>query len=178
MKGEIGYEHYFINYFLFIPFSRDQECESTVEAIKIMIDLNIIKESDYQSLLNSVLEISNKIKEFNSCDTTFFKTELSKPNKMLRLGYNFNENIYDENNKNINNIVYGDYKYKNENVEVFLHQRTMKKVKYKKRTYDLIHPINKQTIEKCLSLLKNYQGNTNSYTYSSQELNKLKNKFN
>ena len=44
------------------------------------------------------------------------------------------------------NIIYGDFKFKNEQVEVYLHQRTSKKVKYRKREYAEIHPISSEIL--------------------------------
>ena len=44
------------------------------------------------------------------------------------------------------NIIYGDFKFKNEQVEVYLHQRTSKKVKYRKREYAQIHPISSEIL--------------------------------
>ena len=60
----------------------------------------------------------------------------------------------------IRNIIYGDFKYKNEQVEVFLHQRTSKKVKYKKREYAEIHPISVEMLNEIKNDLINAKYST------------------
>ena len=99
---------------------------------------------------------------------------------------NENRIFYDENDKILSNFIYGDYIYNNENVEVFLHQRTMKKVRYKKRSYSTIHPINKELIDKITKEADDFlnEMNTGDYFYLNNtneklagEIKKLKEKF-
>jgi hypothetical protein len=170
MKNEIGYEHYFINYFLFIPFSKVQEENTIQETVKIIAKLGIVEFIDHNEIkifYSKVLESMECIKKYSSMEVDKIKNSLNLPNKNLAKDYklyltknfnseskmniNFNMSMdnnqcFDNNDPILSKIIYGDYKYKNENVETFLHQRTMKKVKYKKREYDLIHPINKDII--------------------------------
>jgi hypothetical protein len=89
-----------------------------------------VSQYDIDKLLERVNNAIDKIAKFNSIDNKEIKDRL----------------LSKEQNDISKYIIYGDYKYKNENVEVFLHQRTMKKVKYRKREYDSVHPINSQTI--------------------------------
>lgn len=179
MNGEIGYEHYFINYYLYLPFSMAQEKKVIEDTLKIMFEMKLIKsisENSTESIaekelllkvanffhkLNNISqyeakEIKRKITLQNKQRTENLTNEISKefkqifPNFISNLLTNLNTEeiqFYENNKENLQNIVYGDYKLKNENVEVYLHQRTTKKVKYKKREYNLIHPIDKKLIE-------------------------------
>jgi hypothetical protein len=78
-------------------------------------------------------------------------------------------------------VVYGDYKYRNEEVEVFLHQRTMKKVKYKKREFDIIHPIDDKVINSVKEKLRGSEflldNIINLNERSSTEYSRLKRQF-
>lgn len=183
MKSEIGYEHYFLNYYLYLPFSRNQEISNIVETFKIMSEMNMVsntnmkkfKESEIQNFLSSVENIFNKMKNISNLSVREIKDKLSFPNKKRNeiiikenlkkfekifpnyIGkyiQDFNSEkdsfFYDEKDEKIQHIINGDFVNKNESVEIYLHQRTMKKVKYKKRDYDSIHPIDKDLIQKIL----------------------------
>lgn len=163
INGEIGYEHYFINYYLYFPFSQYQEEIAIYETLKIMNNLKILNLESVEHLetfLNKLQKWYIAIKKSNDMDKKEIKKLLSIPNER-RVNLNtkelltyqkyfpkfskhgiYDKEIYDENNASINSIIYGDYINRNQNVEVYLHQRTMKKVKYKKREYDSLHPFN------------------------------------
>jgi hypothetical protein len=170
MHNEVGYEHYFINYFLYLPFSKKQEHIVISESVKILINAGILKYEDLDSFLLSVRNIFNKMKILSNQPLEELNKKLSLPNKK-RLNLFFNDDLhikqlfpnfvneylkliknekfqfFEENDNGIKYIINGDYIYKNENVEIFLHQRTMKKVKYKKREYDNIHPVDSEMIK-------------------------------
>lgn len=183
MKSEIGYEHYFLNYYLYLPFSRNQEISNIVETFKIMSEMNMVSNtnmkkftgSELQNFLSSVENIFNKMKNISNLSVQEIKDKLSFPNKkrneiiikenlkkfekifpnyIEKYVQDFNSKkdsfFYDEKDEKIQHIINGDFVNKNESVEIYLHQRTMKKVKYKKRDYDSIHPIDKDLIQKIL----------------------------
>jgi len=216
MKSEIGYEHYFLNYFLYLPFSQKQEESVLKESLKLMNVMGIKKFGNSEELkqfLEGVRNLFDDIKKFCDSDVKEIKKGLNMDNKkrveiilgeFRREGSEFNnlfpnhftsvlkgesnENriFYDENDKILSNFIYGDYIYNNENVEVFLHQRTMKKVRYKKRSYSAIHPINKELIDKITKEAADLLNDMNSgdYLYSNtindklvEEIKKLKEKF-
>jgi hypothetical protein len=166
MRGEIGFEHYFMNYFLYLPYSMDQELNSIVETLKIFNELNLFKNEEFDLIINRIENFWEKINKISEEDILNIQKNLNLPNKrkidLLRgiLNKEFgnifkcklNEiSYYNEFDDKYKNIIYGDFKMKNENVEVYLNQRTMKKVKYKKREFNLIHPINKNVINNVLN---------------------------
>jgi hypothetical protein len=127
--------------------------------------MNKIKEINEQEIKKNNIEINpiyynyvmeNDIKKFEN----IFPNFVNKLNQNIKIN---NNNINTE--QNINNIIYGDYLERNSLVEVFLHQRTMKKVKYKKREFDAIHPINKDVIEKVKQNLNKNTTNNNKKSY-------------
>jgi hypothetical protein len=189
MKSEIGYEHYFMNYYLYLPFSRNQEISNIVETFKIMSEMNMVSntgmkkftDNELQNFLNSVQIIFDKMKNISNLSVKEIKERLSLPNKK-RNEITVRENLknfekifpnyignyvekfndekkessfYDEKDEKVQHLIYGDFVNKNESVEIYLHQRTMKKVKYKKRDYDIIHPIDKELINKILENKEN-----------------------
>ena len=96
------------------------------------------------------------------------------------------ENCYDvKESRLIKHIIYGDYKLKNQKVEVFLNQRTSKKIKYDKKEYEEIHPISKEVIDWAKIELKSHINSNNSVDLSintsinsiDKEYQHLKNKF-
>jgi hypothetical protein len=173
MKGEIGYEHYFINYYLYLPFSTIQEEVTVKETIKIMHDLGVKKfnnSTDFEIFLKDIQslyihmenlssieveKIKNNLKLNNSKRVELIISEIESDYKNIFPNYiniinNIHKTFFHENDKKFSNIIHSDYKHKNENVEVYLHQRTMKKVKYKKREYPSIHIFNKNLINKLI----------------------------
>jgi hypothetical protein len=135
MKGETGYEHYFINYYLYLPFSKNQEEFCLTKSIDLMQKLNLIEHSKKEEFLSVLKSFYNNLKIYNDMPCDEIKHKLKSERKNLRTEQPFSN--FDP----LSLIIYGDFKYKNENVEVYLHQRTMKKVLYKKREYSLIHPL-------------------------------------
>jgi hypothetical protein len=212
MKSEIGYEHYFLNYYLYLPFSQNQEEFVLKESLKLMHGMGIKKFSNSDELTKFLKEIDSlfdDFKNFCDCDVKAIKEKLKLKNKKrieiilddLRRGEDYenlfpnhlssivkgknfdDKNLFDENDKITSNIIYGDYIYNNENVEVYLHQRTMKKVRYKKRSYSTIHPINKELIQKVTKEVNDLVKEMNSGDFInmneklSEEIKKLKEKF-
>jgi hypothetical protein len=100
-----------------------------------MIKNNYLKKEDIDDLLNKVMNSVNLLNDFSKISAEKIKDSL---NDEVVKRFDI------QNNPLLNNITYGDFKYKNEEVEVFLHQRTSKKVKYKKREYAEIHPLEKE----------------------------------
>lgn len=171
-NGEIGYEHYFMNYYLYLPFSKNQEYLCITETLKLLNEMNLISKDEVVELVKKVDGLLKKMKKFSTSDIDQIKEKLSlsnkrvlnntvdnlkkeykklfdesKFNKFLEDNY-LNLKFYDEKDDICNKVIYGDFIHKNENVEVFLHQRTMKKIKYKKREYDFIHPIDSDILNK------------------------------
>jgi hypothetical protein len=127
-----------------------------------MKELGISKfasQDDIDILLNRINNTMKRIAKFNNIDNKEFK------NKLLN-------NVKDEDSKY---LIHGDYKYRNNNVEVFMHQRTMKKVKYKKREYDTIHPINTKTIENIRNKILEDLNEVYVNDRLIREMNKIKN---
>jgi hypothetical protein len=138
LSNEIGYEHYFQNYLLYLPYSQQQEIMSITEALNVMSAMGIIDihlKEDIDTLLNKVQLVMRRISEYNKLDNKVIKEILSKSNPIAKGKDDL-----------IQYIIYGDYKYRNEEVEIYLHQRTMKKIKYKKREFEQIHPINEKVL--------------------------------
>ena len=212
MKSEIGYEHYFLNYFLYLPFSQIQEDKIIKDSLKYMNELGLVKFSkieDIKIFMEDVNCLFEEIKKYCESDVKLVKQKLKLMNKrridviieelrddkiMKKYFPISSDNIFsiissekklffDENEKIMSNIIYDDYKYNNENVEVYLHQRTMKKVRYKKRSYNLIHPINNELIQKLIkesdSLFNEMNSSNCNLTNDSltKEMNFLREKF-
>lgn len=213
MRSEIGYEHYFLNYFLYLPFSHIQEEYVIKDTLKLMNEMGIkkfISKDDLNNFLMEVESLFDDLKNYCESETNFIKNKLNLKNKKridiikeeTSRDKNFkrffknhlqnfdvddvlkeNENFYDENNRIVSNIIYGDYMYNNENVEVYLHQRTMKKVRYKKRSYSILHPINKELIEKIIKQSDDLINEMNSINLNNisdklqKEMKSLKEKF-
>ena len=163
MNNEIGYEHHFMNYLLYLPYSVHQEQFTLIETLKLMKEygiINIRNEIELKSFLNKLIKITDKIKKFNCKEIKEIKNQLCS---------NSDDEL-------IKFIIHGDYKHKNENVEVYLHQRTMKKVKYKKREYDNIHPIDSELIDNIdISKLLNDLDSVSINDRLQREFNKIKN---
>lgn len=185
MGNGIGFEHYFINYYMYLPFSKYQEDINNLESLKYMIDLNLI-ELDKKNrcfcnldfFLTELKEVINNMENFTKLETSEIMNAMKKVNELkiiqikgeIKKFFHTFQNFYDAkmiceyssmvndvqkeeknncfSNNNFNNIIYGDYLDKNENIEIYLHQRTMKKVKYKRREYFDIHQMDTYDIEK------------------------------
>jgi hypothetical protein len=59
MKEEIGFEHYFMNYFLYLPFSKEQEFKTVVETLKLMNEWGICKFNEKNEVEFFLREIEN-----------------------------------------------------------------------------------------------------------------------
>ncbi len=165
LDGEIGYEHHFMNYLLYLPYSNKQEEDVMIESIKKMKESgisNIKNQEDLDKLLKKINNVMEKVIAFNNMDNNEIKKRL-------------NECSRDDITKD---IIHGDYKYKNENVEVFLHQRTMKKIKYKKREYDSIHPIDTKVIDNVRYKILEDLNNVNVNDRLIRKMTKIKKSFN
>ena len=92
----------------------------------------------------------------NKCENNKNNSCFSAPDLLIEIKDNDPENNIDKISKN---IIYGDYKHKNQEVEVFLHQRTMKQIKYKKREFSKIHSIDLDKLEKINNKLKDFYKN-------------------
>ena len=169
IAGEVGYEHYFMNYYLYLPFSRDQESIAIKESIEILTEMEILKLDKLNEMVEEIEKVYESMKKISVINPKEIKEKLKLPNKKridiikndMKLQFDnsfcLNDNssqhpneFFNENDEIFSNYIYGDYKYKNENVEVYLHQRTTKKVKYKKREFNLIHPIDKYLLKNIL----------------------------
>ena len=148
------------------------------ESLKILIGSGIFKYDELDSFLRSVENIYNKMRKISFQPIKEIKQKLSLPNfKRVNLFLsekfpsdfdrfknhfpNFvkeytnsfkkeNNIFFDEDDNYTKYIIHGDYIYKNENVEIFLHQRTMKKIKYKKRDYNNLHPVDAEMIKQIM----------------------------
>ncbi len=202
MGNGIGYEHYFLNYYLYLPYSKIQEEMTIFESVKYLLDLNLIELKDHKSkkyidvFFRELSDVLLNMKNYSKCEVDQIKKELRQINKikiilnyteinnMISILKNFNieknykniskndinksfigskEKLNDNINNNLSNsdlndiskrIIYGDFINKNESVEVFLHQRTMKKVKYKKRDFSEVHQFDIEKLEKIKNKLK------------------------
>ncbi len=102
-----------------------------------MIKNNYLKKENIDGLINKVMNSVNLLNDFSKISAEKIKESLND-DVVKRFDI--------QNNPLLNNITFGDFKYKNEEVEVFLHQRTSKKVKYRKREYAEIHPLEKEIL--------------------------------
>jgi len=209
MGNGIGFEHYFMNYYLYVPFSKSQEEITIFESAKYLLDLNLISIKDKKNSVNNINnidfffkelgELFSKMKDYSKCGVDEIKNKLSDANENKKKIYqkelcslfaklnNFidkKEKISeaksekdclvvlaeinnDNKNKNYlndiaNRIIYGDYVNKNESVEVYLHQRTMKKVKYKKRDFCEVHQVDLDKLDKIKNKLQEVYGQENN----------------
>jgi len=190
MGNGIGFEHYFLNYYLYLPFSKTQEEMTIFESVKYLLDLNLITikdEKGFQTIEKFFKELRDILlimKKYSACEVEGIKNELYEINEEKRKIYTneihniikalqkfsddglknkldmtsqsiYNKNIKceEKNDEIVKRIIYGDYINKNELVEVYLHQRTMKKVKYKKRDLSEIHQINLDKLDNIKSKL-------------------------
>ncbi len=151
------------------------ELKDTISFIKLfsVSDINQIKHlmENREKLPNYIRinEMNNLLKNFQ-----MFINEKTTDNDLINIleekknTDDIKVNIENDNlNQVKNKIIYGDYTAKNESVEVYLHQRTMKKVKYKKRDYAEIHPMDliqlESIKERLIDLYSNDLENGNLY---------------
>ncbi len=149
MARQPGNENFFLNYYLYLPFSQKQEEDNIKEILSLLNEMGVVKfknKEDLNLFLDSVCKLFSDISDFDKAEVKEIKKELRRRNKKQGL-INDNLSYFNEDNSVLSKIIYGDYIYKSENVEVFLHQRTMKKVRYKKRPFSVLHPINSDLIE-------------------------------
>jgi hypothetical protein len=199
MGNGIGFEHYFLNYYLYLPFSKTQEEITIFESAKYLLDLSLISIKDQNSknsidnFFKELTEVLSNMKNYSKCEIDEIKNKLNQTNENKRIFYRneinsimvklqkfihdkeieiakcdlklVNQDLIDDKN-NLSEIskriIYGDYISKNESVEVFLHQRTMKKVRYKKRDFSEVHQIDLEKLEKIkIKLKEEYSKNFN-----------------
>ncbi len=133
-----------------------------------MIKINFLNQDDQANarFLNKLTTTVESIKEYNKTPIEDIKAFLDLENcynlNMIETSSNItHKKCYDsKEHKNLVNIIYGDYRFKNQKVEVYLNQRSSKKVKYKKKEYDEIHPIEKEVISLIRSEYLNYINDT------------------
>lgn len=202
MGNGIGFEHYFLNYYLYLPFTKQQEEITIFESAKYLLDLNLItiknlkNNNNIDFFFKELNEILSNMKNYSKCEVDEIKNKLLEANENKRKIYqeeisllalklnNFIINKSKEKDLNIINaesekdrlivndknhlneiakkIIYGDYVNKNESVEVYLHQRTMKKVKYKKRDFSEVHQIDLDKLDKIKNKLKEVYAKENN----------------
>ena len=137
-----------------------------LQALRFMIEKNFIFDENLEEILKNLNEKIKLLSQFNNLEVKEIKNCL----KIL--------NPNNQKNQILKGITYGDFKYKNEQVEVFLHQRTSKKVKYKKREYSEIHPLNEKVIDEILREIKSTELIKNSVGSKNDDIIKIRKNLN
>jgi hypothetical protein len=182
MKENVGYEHFFMYYYLYLPLNVQCEYDNHKESLETLKKLGIIKnhfqlekiinENKYKVVLDNYSKLIHKIEEtYKSDKENLLKLTVKKYDK------NDNEILFAK-----DNTIYGDIKL-NDDVEVQLDQRSRNKIKYKKNNYSEQHIFNTQlhtelikfadalvkidnnnTIDKDTSVKNHINNNNNKYS--------------
>lgn len=147
---ETGVEHYYLHYYLYLPFTQKQEIACLNKALSQLRQIN--KDIDLSIILNSYSNLQKQMNDFYSYDINTLKNDLSSNTTNQYKKY----------------IIYGDI-FDSKLVDVNLHQRTAQKIKYNKNTYNTIHKYNKNIENQLLKI------QYNDYSYErNKEIDNLR----
>ncbi len=87
INNEVGYEHYFLNYYLYLPYSKNQEEITIFEAIKYLYDMELLKNDDININLDNffceLIDILTFIKKYSDKDIKEIEKDLNKENILI-----------------------------------------------------------------------------------------------
>lgn len=187
LESDNGNEHYFLNYFLYLPFTKRQEVNCILNSIQYLDSIGLFQEDSkvskyinsfdshvhdfnhnckwnkkmkYHDLIYSYFKVHDYIKYFQSYEKAQLKKEI------------YSSNGNDNQSKAVKSIIYGDI-FDEEVVDVNIHQRTFIKVKYYKNAYDKIHKLDENVKKSVLDKISDYE--TERKLYQKDE--NINNKF-
>lgn len=168
INSEPGYEHYFIKYYLYMPYSKKQETDCIYKSIKILYNfLNVIesKKLNNNEIINSVnLHLDSYLNLIKSIKISKDSLKVIKDNNK-----NNTDIINYEEYKHINNNIYGDLIEDIEEVTINLHQRTNKTIKYIKNDYEIIHKFNEDSKINIINKITNELNNNNFFNLTETD---------
>jgi hypothetical protein len=145
--------------------------------------INITSEDELKLFAEKIIKTMKNFEDFNKISKDEIKSKLNMYPCMLHREENCIDHVDIKYKMSvIGGIIWGDYKYKNEDVDVFLHQRTNKKIKYKKREYSRIHPISKTLLieiqPEISKIIQNNKEKAILFSIENKEIQHLKREFN
>lgn len=188
LESDNGNEHYFLNYFLYLPYTKRQEVNCILNSIQYLDSIGLFQEEnkiskDIDSLDSQVLGYNNDCKlnkkiKYYDLIYSYFKVhdyikyfqsyEKAQLKKEIYSSYGT-----DNQSKAIESIIYGDI-FEEEVVDVNIHQRTFIKVKYYKNAYDKIHKLDEYVKKSVLDKVSDYDKERKLFEKDENKLEKLR----
>lgn len=137
MNENIGYEHFFIYYYLYLPLSVQCEYDSHKETLEIIHKFEILPEIVQLEKIIEKNAFKDLVKKYSNLIETIVESHNTSKMYILnskQLNLNAIHSGFSNYNLKNEDIIYGDLK-ESDNIEVQLGQRSKNKIKYKVTNY-------------------------------------------